>query len=210
MSSSTPNSSVSNMACLPEDPELVAFGEDHTGAPVTATVISPAQIRLNSSSTTSSSCTPSPPNLLPVSQPKVPNLRRGIATSPTKNNQTLRPMVSPTANGSGDGAFNNSESNFVCFGSKLKSDLLNPFSAMPNLSSFGSPSVLGVGGPLYNPHQNLNRINNNPTPNARYAPLGINPAVSVNPTQNNPTYSTVNKTGSSGDGPKVSSMGTHV
>ena len=32
MSSSTPNSSVSNMACLPEvDPELVAFGEDHTG-----------------------------------------------------------------------------------------------------------------------------------------------------------------------------------
>ena len=32
MSSSTPNSSVSNMACLPEvEPELVAFGEDHTG-----------------------------------------------------------------------------------------------------------------------------------------------------------------------------------
>ena len=33
MSSSTPSSSSGNMACLPEEPELVSFGEDHEGLP---------------------------------------------------------------------------------------------------------------------------------------------------------------------------------
>ena len=34
MASSTPSSSSGNMVCLPEEPELVGFGEDHEGLPL--------------------------------------------------------------------------------------------------------------------------------------------------------------------------------
>lgn len=114
MSSSTPNSSVSNMACLPEEPELVAFGEDHTGVPSVTTTPNPLRsqgiqpyghIKPNNGSLGSGGTTPSPPNFLPVSQPKVPNLKSGP-----------HPLKSPTIpegaaiqaaphNGSGDANF---------------------------------------------------------------------------------------------------------
>ena len=100
MSSSTPNSSVSNMACLPEvDPELVAFGEDHTGVAMASQQAAAAARGRNNngsascSTVSTSSCTPSPPSMLPVhhlacppppgqqQQRVVPNLRMPAMTS---------------------------------------------------------------------------------------------------------------------------------
>lgn len=106
---------------------------------------------------------------------------------------------------------------------------------MPNRSSMTSPSVVGIGGPLYS-HQTLNRplnnngaLNNNERPTTvLYTPLGVNPNVAVKfsetpaggggvgGSKNQPTYSTVNKQNADkavvGDSnkAKMSNFGTHV